>query len=244
MADDELAIRLSQLFRELLERELQIVKSAEDTRRNELTHQIEERERALACESELESMYEKYIAGLPPEQRPNSNLQVWRMFAGWEEKFKSELEELKRRLAEVDNRPVDKETIITSSRNKALHLLQRAAQAEGLWPRCPSDGPPPKTNGPPKQGPRGYENLRDYLIPVIKLIKNGMGHTDAFRIVAEELKVENTTVASQCTRMLGLNTQQFIESVHSGRIIQVLKNKYTHQYQIDLINRELVPLYL
>ena len=244
MLDDELERHLSELFRELLKGELQVVKSAEDRRRNELTRQISERERALACESELEDTFGKYIAGLPAEQRPNSNPQVWRMFAGWEEKFKTELEELKRKFTELENRPVDKEAIFTSSRNKALHLLQRAAHAEDLWPGCPADGPPNKTNGPQKQGPRGNENLRDYLIPVIKLIKNGTGHTDAFRIVAEKLKVENTTVASQCTRMLGLNTPQFIESVRSGRIIQVLKNKYTHQGEIELINLELVPLYL
>ena len=236
MADDELARRLAELFRELLERELQIVKGADDRRRNELTRQIKERERALACESELENMFEKYIAGLPADQRPNSNLQVWRMFADWEEKFKSELGELKKNLAELNNRPVDKETIFTNARNKALHLLHREAQTADLGPGRDEDEPPRRPTGP-----KGNENLQHYLIPVIKLIKNGRRHTDAFRVVAEKLKVKNTTVASQCTRMLSLNTQQFIENVNSGRIIQIIKNIYPHQ--IDLINQELVPLY-
>ena len=244
MAVDELARRLAELFGELLERERKIIKDAADRRRNELTRKIKERESALACESELESMYERYIAGLSADQRPNSNLQVWRMFADWEEKFKSELGELKRNLAELNNRPIDKAGIFSTAREEVLHLLCQEARAAGLWPiDHGEDEPPSGPNRKPKTGPKGNENLRDYLIPVIRLMRDGRIHKEAFRIVAEELKVKETTVASQCTRMLGLNTQQFVECVCNGRIIQVIKNRYSNRDQIDLIDRELVPLY-
>ena len=76
--------------------------------------------------------------------------------------------------------------------------------------------------------------VRDYLIPIIQLIRTGKSHSETFRSVAEKLGVTYQTVNSQCTRTLKLNTQEFIEHVRSGRIIQIMKNKYPQQ--IELIN--------
>ena len=59
--------------------------------------------------------------------------------------------------------------------------------------------------------------------------------------MAEKLGVDYTTAAALCTRMIGLTTQEFIEHVGSGRIVQIIKNKYPQR--IELINRELGPLY-
>ena len=55
------------------------------------------------------------------------------------------------------------------------------------------------------------------------------------------MKVHQHTVQAKCTRVLEIDTQQFIKYVESGRIIQIMKEKYPQQ--IELIERELEPLY-
>ena len=86
-------------------------------------------------------------------------------------------------------------------------------------------------------GPRGNDNVTDYLIPVIQLMRNGKSHTEAFHIIANELEVNYNTVSAQCTKALGLSTQEFIEHVESSRISQIMKNKYPDKR--ELIEREL-----
>ena len=99
-------------------------------------------------------------------------------------------------------------------------------------PMLPS--PIPLTPSSSTKGPKGYNQVRDYLIPIIQSMRKGEKHTEAFRSVAKKLGVRYQTVNSQCTRRLGLNTQQFIEHVESGQIIQRMRNKYPQQ--IELIN--------
>lgn len=96
-------------------------------------------------------------------------------------------------------------------------------------------------NGP-KRGRKGFENVQDYLIPVIQLMRNGKSHKEVFRTVAEKLKVNYNTVSAQCTRGLEISTQEFIEHVRSGQIIQIMKNKYPDKR--ELIDRELSDLYI
>ena len=86
-------------------------------------------------------------------------------------------------------------------------------------------------------GNRGYENLEDYLLPVIKLILSGTEYRDAFRKIAGALDVRYNTVSAQCTRMLGLNTAEFVELVKSRRIIRKLISKFPDRK--DLIDKEL-----
>jgi hypothetical protein len=90
-------------------------------------------------------------------------------------------------------------------------------------------------------GSKGYENLEDYLIPVIKLMQEGSGHRDAFRKVKEKLDVRYNTVSSQCTRGIGLRgpnkTDQFLSLVESGKIIRFLKDRFPDR--AELIEREL-----
>ena len=196
-------------------------------------------ETALADEAELERRFERYFDGLPAGERPASNLQVWRMFGEWENEFKEELGGWKMALDELEKRPLDKEKIFTSARNKVMHLLQRQAEDDDLWPGNSSGSP---TNGnETNKGRKGYEILSDYVIPVIKHMKSGKSHTDAFRLVATVLNVHNTTARAQCTRGLGLNIEEFKEHVRTGRIVQIMKNKFPERNA--MIDRDLGPLY-
>ena len=74
--------------------------------------------------------------------------------------------------------------------------------------------------------------MEDYLIPVIKLMWSGCGHNEAFREISQKLDVRYNTVSSQCTRSLGLTTDEFITKVNTKEIINHLENKYPEQYQI------------
>ena len=81
-------------------------------------------------------------------------------------------------------------------------------------------------------GRRGYSNLEDYLIPVIKLMWGGLGHNKAFGEIAQKLDVRYNTVSSQCTRGIGLTTDEFIDRVNSKELIEFLKKRYPDQSQI------------
>lgn len=76
-----------------------------------------------------------------------------------------------------------------------------------------------------KRGRRGYDQLEDYLIPAIKLIRNGQHHTDVFKQLADKLKVKYSTVSAQCTRYLGISTYEFADLIKEGKIKSFLKEK-------------------
>jgi len=80
-------------------------------------------------------------------------------------------------------------------------------------------------------GSKGNNNLEDYLIPVIKLMWSGHDHQEAFRLVAQKLDVRYNTVSSQCTRGLGLTTDDFIKRVESKTIIDLIEYKFPDRYQ-------------
>lgn len=80
-------------------------------------------------------------------------------------------------------------------------------------------------------GSKGYSNLEDYLIPVIRLMWSGLDHKAAFRNIAQKLDVRYNTVSSQCTRALGLTTDEFISQVNSKTIVDLLERKYPDQYK-------------
>jgi len=81
-------------------------------------------------------------------------------------------------------------------------------------------------------GTKGYSNLEDYLIPVIKLMWKGQDHKEAFRQIAKKLDVRYNTVSAQCTRALGLTTDEFVAKVQSRTILDLIESKYSNQYQI------------
>ena len=88
-------------------------------------------------------------------------------------------------------------------------------------------------------GSKGYSNLEDYLIPVIRLMWSGLDHKAAFRSIAQKLDVRYNTVSSQCTRALDLTTDEFIRQVKSKSIVDLLERKYPGQYR--RIKAELKP---
>lgn len=88
-------------------------------------------------------------------------------------------------------------------------------------------------------GSKGYSNLEDYLIPVIRLMWSGLDHKAAFRRIAQKLDVRYNTVSSQCTRALDLTTDEFIRQVKSKLIVDLLERKYPDQYR--RIKAELKP---
>lgn len=79
-------------------------------------------------------------------------------------------------------------------------------------------------------GSKGYSNLEDYLIPVIKLMWGGLDHKEAFRKIAQKLDVRYNTVSSQCTRALDLKTDEFVSQVRSKRVVALLERKYPDKY--------------
>ena len=96
---------------------------------------------------------------------------------------------------------------------------------------------PPKEEGCSELGPKGNENLKDYLIPVLQLIYDGYDYKEAFHIVKDHLDVRYTTVSAQCTRSLGLTTDEFVLIAKDKSIIQLLKDKFPSRE--DVIEREL-----
>ena len=88
-------------------------------------------------------------------------------------------------------------------------------------------------------GSKGYSNLEDYLIPVIRLMWSGLDHKAAFHNIAQKLDVRYNTVSAQCTRTLELTTDEFIQQVKSKSIVDLLERKYPDQYQ--RIKAELKP---
>ncbi|MCF8050726.1 MAG: hypothetical protein K9L59_05770 [Desulfobacterales bacterium] len=80
-------------------------------------------------------------------------------------------------------------------------------------------------------GSKGYSNLEDYLIPVIRLMWSGLDHKEAFHKIAQKLDVRYNTVSSQCTRALDLTMDEFIRQVKSKAIVDHLERKYPDQYR-------------
>jgi hypothetical protein len=84
---------------------------------------------------------------------------------------------------------------------------------------------------------KGYEHLTDYLIPVIRLVKKGVKHNDAFNEIATKLGVKYQTVNAQCTRTLKISTEKFDELIKSNRIKPFLKERFPDR--ASLIDQEL-----
>ena len=260
--NNELANRLAGLFKELLEQERRSVTVASDDRQRELLEKIERRETELNDDEELDELFERHIVALPETECPKTRVQERRMFGDWEGGLKSELTDWQDELDELKNQPIDKQLIFNSAQNKAMSLLQREARGTDLLPeRLESQDDEKKGRGEwKKEGTKvkgvrkkKYEKrnelVRDYLIPVVQLMKvGGKTHTEAFQIVSNNLGFTSTgTTRHQCIRGLRrfpeeeFHTQEFVEAVESGEIVQ--RAKQNRPQQIELIKRELEPLY-
>ena len=182
--NDELANRLAGLLKELLEQERRSVTGASGDRQLELLEKIKQRETELTDDEELDSLFERHIAALPETERPKNRPQERRMFVDWEGGLRSELTGWKYELDELENRPIDKQLIFNSAKNKAMSLLQREARAADLLPEpLESSEDEDKGKGEKKKGggKKGFEQAKE----VIQLMKEGKSHTEAFRSVAK-----------------------------------------------------------
>ena len=88
-----------------------------------------------------------------------------------------------------------------------------------------------------KKGRGTLDGLTDYVIPAVKMIKSGTRHTEVFNQLAKKLNVRYQTVSAQCTTVLEINTDNFLDLISSGKISDFLKKKYP--YKSDVIDREL-----
>ncbi|MXZ22325.1 MAG: DEAD/DEAH box helicase [Caldilineaceae bacterium SB0665_bin_25] len=134
--DDDLDNRILGLLGEMLGQERLKVAGADEERRHELRKAIEKRETQLADESLLENLFEDHIAHLPVNQRPESNLQKYRMFPQWEDHLRLELGGWKDELAQLESKPIDRQLILDRANDRAAGLLRRAAQDIDLLPNA------------------------------------------------------------------------------------------------------------
>ena len=79
-------------------------------------------------------------------------------------------------------------------------------------------------------GTRGNENLVDYLLPIIRLMRSGAGHQEALKQTAARLDVRYNTALAQCTRMLGLSTDEFVKQVNTGTIVATLRARFPDRH--------------
>ncbi len=61
-------------------------------------------------------------------------------------------------------------------------------------------------------------------------MNEGCGYKKAFHVIKNRLDVRYNTVSAQCTRALGLKTEEFVSQVKSGKIINILEKKFPDKY--------------
>jgi len=118
---------------------------------------------------------------------------------------------------------------------KKQHLLY-LTQPKQTTETSSQEGEP--TGGKRVLGRRGHEQLTDYLIPVIRLIKTGVKHPDAFRRIADKLGVSKQTAQAECTVQFNhISTDKFVELVNSNKIKSLLKQRFPDK--ASLIEKEI-----
>lgn len=185
---------------------------------------IEEREREMnninmEIES-LESSYQDKIAGL------NSELK------SLEEQDKSiqlQIKEKRNELSDLERESVEK---IKELKEQNLFYLP-----DHKLPTLSVSSKPNQRGSKGRLGRKGYNHLSDYLIPVIRLVKEGVDHTDSFRRIAQTLGVAPQTVNDRCARSLSISTEKFVHLIKSKRIKAFLKERFPSK--ADYIERQL-----
>jgi hypothetical protein len=190
-----------------------------------IVEHIEEREKEINSIKKqiqsLESFYQDKIAGLDNQIK------------SLEEQAKSlqlQIDQKKTELSDLERERIEK-TEELKKRN-LVHLSE-----PNLYKPVSSE---PNPLGDKRAlGRKGHEQLTDYLIPVIQLIKKGMKHPDAFKQIAKKLKPDVTkqTVQAQCTVRLEISTEKFVELIKSNRIKSFLKDRFPDR--ASLIEQEL-----
>ena len=139
------------LLYDILTDERRTVVSVVEERQHELLKVVEEREAMLANEFSLEALFEVHVSNLPANQRPQSNLQKYRLFPEWEDKFRSELIDWKDEFARLKNQPIDNRLIFHRSLARVLGLFCRVAQDIDLLPDASDLGTGMKPSSPQRE---------------------------------------------------------------------------------------------
>lgn len=147
----------------------------------------------------------------------------------------AELNELKLKLFSENERHYGRIALYQKIQESLSGLLNRATPRMPRRIQIGSSNVISSTHRKPSNyekplGSKGYSNLEDYLIPVIKLMWDGLDHKEAFRKIAQKLDVRYNTVSSQCTRALDLTTDEFDSQVRSKRVVALLERKYPDKY--------------
>ena len=136
-ANDSLDDRLTALLGELLEEERQLEADTDAlwrvVWRDSLRGWIERREAELADEDALDAGFEKYIGGLPNEERPQRAAQIARAYNEWKDRLHKDVDNWRLELAELDNRPdrpVDRQAIAGVARARVESLFDRLVQED------------------------------------------------------------------------------------------------------------------
>jgi len=221
------SIKRNQLSDDTVIEKIESVLCKEFLEDGSIIEHIEEREKEINnIKKEIQSLGSEY-------QEKIQKLDT--LIRSLEEQFKSIQSQIDAKKAEVVDFKQEKEQKIQDLKKKHFVYFPQPKQATtrtgtGLQPSG-------TTNTKRRLGPKGYQLLPDYAIPVIRLIKNGISHTDAFKQQAKELNVTPPTVSSQCTRSLNISTKEFVGLVESNRIKSFLKERFPDK--ASLIEQEL-----
>lgn len=143
--------------------------------------------------------------------------------------FQSEIDKNKGDVAELQR---EKEQKMEDLRKQHLLHLPQAKQTSTLKQEATT------VSQRRPMGRRGHEQLTDYLIPVIRLIKSGVKHPDAFRRIADKLGVSKQTAQAECTVQLNhISTDKFVELINSNKIKSLLKQRFPDK--ASLIEKEI-----
>ncbi|MBC8420463.1 MAG: hypothetical protein H8E10_17910 [Desulfobacterales bacterium] len=141
---------------------------------------------------------------------------------GLEEQIKSFQSQIDKNKADVTELRREKEQKMDDLKKQHLFRLAQAKQPATLLPPVAA---PAGQRRP--LGRRRYQQLTDYLIPVIRLIKSGVKHSDAFGRIADNLGVKKQTAQAECTVQLDhISTEKFVELIKSNQIKSFLKERF------------------
>ena len=152
-------------LRLVLEEEFRRADGPDDERKRELRSFITVRESELTSDSLLQ-MFKKYIATLPFEARPKSELEEYRLFSEWEDGLRQELEGWKGELGKLESKVPDRRLIYNNARERVLQALESIAQEIGLFSQTTQGREPSARNPisePSNLDSRGARNWMSFV---------------------------------------------------------------------------------
>ena len=189
---------------------------------------IEEREKEI-------NNIKKEIQSLDSEYQENIQ-KLFTLISSLEEQFESIQSQIDANKAKVVDLKQEKKQKIQDLKKKNLfYITQSRQETTTMGTELQPSGTKPKG----RLGPKGHQQFRDYLIPVIKHMKSsGVDRVTAFKQRVKELgDVKYPTVSAECTTRLGISAYKFSELVESNEIKSFLKKKYPDK--ASLIEQEL-----